>query len=95
MVRFYESYEHEQYIYMVMEYCPGKQLYDIIKLHNESQMPVYNEKIVSFIAFHLLLALNHIHSLNICHWDLKPENIMIDENWNVKILDFGLANLLQ
>lgn len=58
-------------------------------------MPVYNEKIVAFVAFHLLLALNHIHAMNICHRDLKPENIMVDESWNIKILDFGLANLIQ
>lgn len=58
-------------------------------------MPVYNERIVSYIAFQILLALNHIHSQNICHRDLKPENIMVDESWGVKILDFGLANLIQ
>lgn len=43
VVRFYEFYDHDNYIYMVMEYCPGKQLFDVIREHLESPRPIYTE----------------------------------------------------
>lgn len=33
-----------------------------------------------------------MHKINIVHWDLKPENLLIDHNKNIKIVDFGLSN---
>ena len=39
----------------------------------------------------LLSALHHIHTNNIVHRDMKPENCLIDENWTLRIIDFGLS----
>ena len=35
----------------------------------------------------------YIHKLNLVHRDLKPENLLLDENMNIKIVDFGLSNI--
>jgi len=37
--------------------------------------------------------INQMHKLGIVHWDLKPENMLMDKDMNVKIADFGLGNL--
>lgn len=43
------------------------------------------------IFYNLLCAVNFIHSANIMHRDIKDSNILIDENCQIKICDFGLA----
>lgn len=43
------------------------------------------------IIYNLLCSLNYIHSANIMHRDLKPGNILLDADCNVKLCDFGLA----
>ena len=39
----------------------------------------------------MLLGLNYIHSKGFAHRDLKPENVLLDKNYDVKIVDFGFA----
>ena len=41
----------------------------------------------------LISGLKYLYELNICHRDLKPQNILLDENYTIKISDFGLARL--
>ena len=53
-----------------------------------------NESDIRFILYNLLKALNFIHSANLIHRDLKPSNILIDENSQVKIVDFGLSRTM-
>ncbi len=43
----------------------------------------------------MLEALDYMHSRGVAHWDLKPENLLLDEALNLKISDFGLATNAQ
>src|SRR5208282_4503195 len=72
-------------IYMVMEWCPGRLLRNIL---DEGRLP-QNRAIR--IAIEVLKALDYIHTNGVVHRDLKPENIMLDDNDHIKLIDFGIA----
>lgn len=73
-------------VYMVMEWVDGRLLRQII---NESgKLPA--DRAV-WIATRILNALDYIHKNGVVHRDLKPENIMVDEQDNIKLIDFGIA----
>jgi serine/threonine protein kinase len=77
--------EKRSRVYMVMEWCEGRLLRKIL---DEGRLP--QERAIR-IAVSVLDALEYIHANGIVHRDLKPENIMVDENDNIKLIDFGIA----
>ncbi|MDR3750266.1 MAG: serine/threonine-protein kinase, partial [Terracidiphilus sp.] len=73
-------------VYMVMEWCHGRLLRQIM---DEGRIP--HDRAIR-IAIGVLHALGYIHANGVVHRDLKPENIMVDENDNIKLIDFGIAS---
>jgi serine/threonine protein kinase len=71
---------------IVMEWADGKILRQILG----EQVKLTAER-ATRIALGICEALEYIHSQGVVHRDLKPENIMVDENDNVKLIDFGIA----
>jgi calcium-dependent protein kinase len=87
IVRVYEYFQDEKFIFIVMEFVTGGELFDkIIEVHH------FNEKMASKIFHQLLSAVNYLHKNNIVHRDLKPENILFDGE-NIKLIDFGTSRL--
>jgi len=78
--------EKRSRVYMVMEWCEGRLLRQIM---DEGKMP--HDRAIR-IAVAVLDALDYIHANGVVHRDLKPENIMVDEHDNVKLIDFGIAS---
>ncbi|HWG20869.1 MAG TPA: serine/threonine-protein kinase [Terracidiphilus sp.] len=72
-------------VYMVMEWCEGRLLRQIL---DEGRMEP--ERALR-IAARVLEAMEYIHEHGVVHRDLKPENIMVDAGDNVKLIDFGIA----
>jgi serine/threonine protein kinase len=72
-------------VYMVMEWCEGRLLREIL-----AQGRISQERAMR-IAINVLEALEYIHEHGVVHRDLKPENIMVDANDNIKLIDFGIA----
>ncbi|KAM6391719.1 maternal embryonic leucine zipper kinase [Rhynochetos jubatus] len=82
----YHVIETSKKIFMVLEYCPGGELFDYIISKDrlsEEEARVFFRQIVSAIAY--------VHSQGYAHRDLKPENLLIDEEHNLKLIDFGLC----
>lgn len=90
IIKYYETYENQKYMYIVMEYCSGGELFDVIasKAKREGN---FNESEAAEMMAKLLKAVNHCHSMNIAHRDIKPENILITEDGDLKLIDFGLS----
>ncbi|KAK0148329.1 Maternal embryonic leucine zipper kinase [Merluccius polli] len=84
--RLYHVIETTSKIFIVLEYCPGGELFDYIIAKDrlsEEETRVFFRQIVSALAY--------VHSQGYAHRDLKPENLLIDENHNLKLIDFGLC----
>jgi serine/threonine-protein kinase len=77
--------ENRTRVYMVMEWCEGRLLREILA---EGRMP--QERSIH-IACAILEALDYVHANGVVHRDLKPENIMVDEQDRIKLIDFGIA----
>lgn len=75
--------------YLVMEYVQGQTLDSLIEKHGK--LPL---RMAISLAIQICSAIQHAHHNGIVHRDLKPGNIMLDEEKNVKVLDFGLAKIV-
>lgn len=90
IVKYYETYESPNYLYLVLEHCQGGMLYDWLTKRKQE----VTEQKAARVMKQLLLAVNHLHSQGVVHRDLKPENIMFGTDDSVKIIDFGLSKCL-
>jgi serine/threonine-protein kinase len=78
--------EKRSRVFMVMEWCEGRLLRQIL---DEGLM---EQQRAIRIAAGVLDGLEYIHSQGVVHRDLKPENIMVDDHDNIKLIDFGIAS---
>ena len=72
--------------FIVLEYVPGKTLKETIR----EEAPFDNRRIIS-IGAQLCEGLEHAHSRNVVHRDVKPQNIILTDRGRAKIADFGIA----
>ncbi|XP_038824243.1 rho-associated protein kinase 2-like isoform X1 [Salvelinus namaycush] len=77
------AFQDDLHLYMVMEYMPGG---DLVTLTMNYDMP---EKWVRFYTAEVVLALDAIHYMGFIHRDVKPDNILLDQNGHLKLADFG------
>ncbi|CAI8590808.1 unnamed protein product [Vicia faba] len=90
VLKFYSWYETSAHLWLVLEYCVGGDLLSILR--QDIQLP---EESVNELACDLVRALQYLHSNGIIYCDLKPSNILLDENGRTKLCDFGLARKLK
>jgi serine/threonine protein kinase len=90
IVVIYEVGEHIGAPYMVLEFLNGKPLTSQIK--NSGKLP-YSRAVEIMVA--TLKALECAHGQGIVHRDLKPDNIFITDGGSIKVLDFGIAKVLE
>lgn len=88
IIHIYEVFENREKMVLVMEYAAGGELYDYL-----SQRKVLTEEEARRIFRQIVTAVFYCHKHNICHRDLKLENILLDQIGNAKIADFGLSNV--
>jgi len=84
------SFQDQQYIYMLMEYVVGGELFSYLR--RRGRFPTETTR---FFASQIVLALEYMHSGEIAYRDLKPENLLIDHEGNLRITDFGFAKHIE
>lgn len=86
IIKLYYAFQTHEKLYFILEYCPGGELFKL--LERKVKLP---EAQARFYAAQIVLALEYLHSNSIVFMDLKPENVLIDAEGNLKLTDFGLS----
>lgn len=86
IVKYYKHYFSTNYLYVFMEYCEGQELFNEMLKHGK-----FTEDKALAVMEKLLRAASHCHKLDIIHCDLKPENVMLSNGGDLKVIDFGLS----
>eukprot|EP00163_Fabomonas_tropica_P005077 TRINITY_DN14547_c0_g2_i1.p1 TRINITY_DN14547_c0_g2~~TRINITY_DN14547_c0_g2_i1.p1 ORF type:complete len:514 (+),score=78.89 TRINITY_DN14547_c0_g2_i1:163-1542(+) len=89
VVHLYDVYETQTHTYLSMELCEGGSLYEQV---------IYNplpEDTARYYFAQLLDGLAYCHSRRVCHRDIRIENLLLDNEGNVKISDFGHAGMFK
>lgn len=85
----YDVFEDEKHIYLVLDYCPGGDLYTAIV---EERIFARNNALIKDVFIQLLDAVQSLHDKGIYHRDLKPDNIFVGaDGKTIHLGDFGLA----
>ena len=82
------TFMYKSLVCFVMEFLPGKDLYDAI--FEDEQFGLDNFSIQFYLA-EIILGIEALHDNGIIHRDIKPANILLDEEGHVKLTDFGLS----
>ncbi|KAI0789767.1 AGC/Akt protein kinase [Abortiporus biennis] len=82
------SFQSQQKLYLVLAFVNGGELF-----HHLQREQRFNEERSRFYSAELLLALEHLHDLDVVYRDLKPENILLDYTGHIALCDFGLCKL--
>jgi tetratricopeptide (TPR) repeat protein len=90
IITLYDYAEAQGRPYLVIEYIPGQDLWELDSSYAPDLMPL--EQSIP-ITGDILAALEYSHSHHVIHRDLKPENVMITPDKQVKVMDFGLARI--
>ena len=83
-------FQSDTRLYFVMPFVQGGELYKIFQSKKR-----FDEATVRFYAAQIVLAVGELHKKGIAHRDLKLENILVDDTGYLKIIDYGLAKIIQ
>jgi len=91
-------FENKNWLFLVLEYCPGRDLFCWIAEHCDEYAPdgrcrstEERYRVIKDIFAQALAAAQYCHSRGIAHRDIKPENFIVCDDGVLKLADFGLA----
>jgi len=103
IVKYSESFVHDQVLCILMDYCEGGDLWQYIDKRRRQRLTIGEPQVVRWFT-QMCLALKHMHDKNVLHRDIKTQNVFLakkDSNSSgsrdipcVKIADFGIAKVL-
>ncbi|XP_072482541.1 mitogen-activated protein kinase kinase kinase kinase 4-like isoform X2 [Notamacropus eugenii] len=79
---------HDDQLWLVMEYCGAGSVADLVK---KTKGNSFKEDWISYICREILRGLSHLHMHHVIHRDIKGQNVLLTENAEVKLVDFGVS----
>ncbi|KDQ12104.1 hypothetical protein BOTBODRAFT_34718 [Botryobasidium botryosum FD-172 SS1] len=89
LLNYIARYEEDDGIYYVREHADGGNLKELFSAH-QAYTPCVSEEEIKYLAYQICLGLQYAHSQGVIHCDVKPENILLMKNGQVKITGFCL-----
>ena len=83
------AFQNSNQLFYVMDFARGGEIFNRLAIDGS-----FEEKTARFYICEIICALEFLHGHNIVYRDLKPDNILIDEDGHVKLADFGLCKIL-
>lgn len=94
IIQFYQDFEEDNKLYIVMEYCENNDLNSYINKEKKNNNKI-SESFIWKVAYQVLNALKYLHiEKKMVHKDIKPENLLIDKNENIKLGDFSSSGIM-
>ena len=91
-VKLYNHFEDNEKLYLIMELASNGNLYNFIQ--NNKNQKIKTKEMFKKIIIQVIEIIKYLHSLDIIYRDIKPENILLDKDYNVKLCDYGWASYL-
>ncbi|XP_021360086.1 probable serine/threonine-protein kinase pXi isoform X2 [Mizuhopecten yessoensis] len=91
VLKYIESFEDEDTLNIVTEFCEGGDLEDYLRERKGRQLA---EQHIALWIYQVVLGLQYIHEQNILHRDLKTKNLFLTDSLNIKVGDLGIAKVL-
>jgi len=86
IIKLHYSFQTDSSLYMILNYCSGGDLSEYLNIERS-----FTEKKARFYMAEILSAIEELHSKGILFRDLKPDNVVLDEEGHAILTDFGLS----
>jgi serine/threonine protein kinase len=96
IVRYWESFMRDRFLCIVMDYCEGGDLFQLVQQHKQRGRPIPENNVIQWFT-QLSLALKYVHDKSILHRDIKTQNVLLtgkDGRASAKLADFGISRFL-
>lgn len=90
IIKLFCTFQDATNLYFALEFAPGGEMFDILTKYGP-----FTLEATRFYAAEIVNGLEYMHSLNIIHRDMKPENLILSRDMHLKITDFGTARILE
>lgn len=81
--RLYQTYKDNRYVYMLMEACLGGEVWTLLR-----DRRCFDDNAACFVIACVVEALDYLHGADVVYRDLKPENLLLDQQGFVKLVGF-------